>query len=136
MAQKRIHRSQYPRMVYAGGRPLNYCGIRCSFEVLGGKWKMLIISMLVDRPLRYSEIRRAIPEVSEKMLISSLQELELHEIVTRTVLDAVPPQVEYSLTDYGRTVMPAVRALYDWGERHISLHADKIFLQPKERSEA
>lgn len=136
MSLKKIHRSQYPRMIYAGGRPLNYCGIRCSFEVLGGKWKMLIISLLVDRPLRYSEIRRAIPEVSEKMLISSLQELELHAIVTRKVLDAVPPRVEYDLSDYGRSVLPAVQALYDWGERHISLHADKIFFQPKEVTNA
>jgi len=128
MAKKMIHRSQYPQVYQAGGRPINYCGIRCSIEVLGGKWKVLILTLLTDKPLRYSELRRAIPEVSEKMLISSLQELEYHAIVSRTVLEPVPPQVEYALTDYGRTTIPLAQMLYEWGEGHISRHADKVFL--------
>jgi DNA-binding HxlR family transcriptional regulator len=131
MAQKLIHRSQYPKMLPAEGRPLNYCGIRCCIEVLGGKWKMLLISLLAERSMRYSELRRAIPEVSEKMLISSLQELEYHGIVHRQVLEAVPPQVAYSLTDYGRTVTDVATVLYEWGERHIATHGDKIFFPAK-----
>lgn len=67
-------------------------------EVLGGKWKLLIVAELFKNKKRYSELKRSIPEISEKMLISSLQELEHHNIVVRTVVEAIPPQVEYSLS--------------------------------------
>ena len=122
-----MHRSHYPKLYSAGGRPVNYCGIRCSLEVLGGKWKLLLLTLIADKPLRYSELRRAIPDVSEKMLISSLQEMEYHSLIERKVLEAVPPQVEYTLSDYGRTALPLVKMLYDWGEGHIATHAEKIF---------
>lgn len=131
MAKKKMFRSLYPRPVQAGERPLNYCGIRCSLEVLGGKWKLLIVPLLIDGPKRYGVLKRAIPEVSEKMLISSLQELEYHHLVSRTVLDTVPPHVEYALTDYGRQMLPLLDALYRWGEQHIAQHSDRLFWEPR-----
>lgn len=109
------------------GRPLNYCGIRCSMEVLGGKWKLLIVASLAKGSLRFSELKKDIPEISEKMLIRSLQDLEYHKIVDRLVHEQVPPKVEYSLTEYGQSVIPLLKALFQWGETHIEKHSDLIF---------
>jgi DNA-binding HxlR family transcriptional regulator len=95
--------------------------------VLGGKWKLLIVAELFKCKKRYSELKRSIPEISEKMLISSLQELEYHNIVIRTVVEAIPPQVEYSLSEYGQSVRPLLETLFDWGEGHIKGYSDKIF---------
>jgi DNA-binding HxlR family transcriptional regulator len=125
---KKQFKSMYPRNVeMENGRPLNYCGIRCSMEVLGGKWKLLIVAELFKGTMRYSELKRSIPEISEKMLISSLQELEHHTIVNRKVIEVIPPQVEYSLSDYGESVRPLLEALFGWGEGHINQHSNKIF---------
>jgi DNA-binding HxlR family transcriptional regulator len=126
--KKKQFKSLYPRLVEVeDGRPINYCGIRCSLEVLGGKWKLLIIAELFKSTKRYSELKRSIPEISEKMLISSLQELEYHNIVIRKVVEAIPPQVEYSLSEYGQSVRPVIENLFGWGESHIKRHSDKVF---------
>ncbi|HEY0053937.1 MAG TPA: helix-turn-helix domain-containing protein [Pedobacter sp.] len=126
--KKKQFKTLYPRNIETdNGRPLNYCGIRCSIEVLGGKWKLLIVAELFKSKKRYSELKRAIPEISEKMLISSLQELEYHNIVIRTVVEAIPPQVEYSLSEYGKSVRSVLETLFVWGQGHINEHNDKIF---------
>jgi DNA-binding HxlR family transcriptional regulator len=126
--KKKQFKTLYPRNIESvNGRPLDYCGIRCSMEVLGGKWKLLIVAELFKSKKRYSELKRSIPEISEKMLISSLQELEHHNIVVRTVVEAIPPQVEYTLSTYGQTVRPVLETLFGWGEGHIKKHRDKIF---------
>ena len=126
--KKKQFKTLYPRNIETvNGRPLDYCGIRCSMEVLGGKWKLLIVAELFKNKKRYSELKRSIPEISEKMLISSLQELEHHNIVVRTVVEAIPLQVEYSLSKYGQSVRPVLETLFGWGESHIKKHSDKIF---------
>jgi DNA-binding HxlR family transcriptional regulator len=126
--KKKQFKTLYPRNIETGsGRPLEYCGIRCSLEVLGGKWKLLIAAELFKGKKRYSELKRSIPEISEKMLISSLQELEHHNIVVRTVVEAIPPQVEYSLSEYGLSVRAVLETLFAWGDGHILKHSDKIF---------
>ncbi len=127
---KKEFKSKYPvklDMKDENGRPLNYCGIRCSMEVLGGKWKLLIVASLFKKKMRYSELRKSIPEISEKMLISSLQELEYQQIVHRHVFETIPPQVEYSLTEYGLQTKPLLELLFAWGENHIENHGDLIF---------
>ena len=126
--KKKQFKTLYPRNIETvDGRPLDYCGIRCAMEVLGGKWKLLIVSELIKSKKRYSELKRSIPEISEKMLISSLQDLEYHNIVIRTVIEAIPPQVEYSLSKYGQSVHLVLETLHNWGEGHIKQHSDKIF---------
>jgi DNA-binding HxlR family transcriptional regulator len=126
--KKKQFKILYPRNIETvNGRLIDYCGIRCSMEVLGGKWKLLIVAELFKSKKRYSELKRSIPEISEKMLISSLQELEHHNIVVRTVVEAIPPQVEYSLSKYGQSVRPVLETLFGWGEGHIKKHCDKIF---------
>ena len=68
-----------------------------------------------------------VPEIIEKMLIRSLQDLEFHQIVVRKAFDVVPPKVGYSLTDYGRSAIPLLLALFNWGENHIEKHKDLVF---------
>jgi DNA-binding HxlR family transcriptional regulator len=87
--------------------------LRC----LEGRWKMMILSHLFAGPLmRFSELQRAIPKVSQKMLIQQLRDLERHGIVSRLVHPQVPPKVEYGLTDLGRALGPVFLALLDWAD--------------------
>jgi len=86
-----------------------------ALKILDGRWKMMIIFNLFARPvLRFSELERAIPAVSQKMLIQQLRELERDGIVQRTIHAQVPPKVEYALTDLGRGLCPALDALLKW----------------------
>lgn len=126
--KKKQFRSSHPRTVNSvDGDTIDYCGIRCCLEVLGGKWKMLIIAELLKGRRRYSDLKRSIPEVSHKMLTDSLRELEYHHIVERTMLNIKGVQVEYSLSPYGKTVRPVLQVLYNWGDNHIKTHVDKVF---------
>lgn len=84
--------------------------------ILGGRWKMLIVFHLFGAPvLRFSELERAIPAVSQKMLAQQLRELERDGVVERTVYAEVPPRVDYRLTAWGRALCPAIDALLWWG---------------------
>jgi DNA-binding HxlR family transcriptional regulator len=90
-------------------------GMETAFRMLEGRWKMIIIFHLFDRSvLRFSELQRAIPGVSQKMLIQQLRELERDGIVERTVYPQVPPKVEYRLTVWGQAMCPALDALLEW----------------------
>ena len=92
--------------------------VESTLAVIGGKWKLLILAHLVDETHRYSNLRRRIPQITEKMLIQQLRELERDGLVKRTVYPTVPPKVEYSFTKYSRTLCPMMQAMYDWGKRH------------------
>ena len=90
-------------------------GIEGAFRILEGRWKMMIIFRLFDRTvLRFSELERAIPGVSQKVLIQQLRELERDGVVERRVYPQVPPKVEYRLTDWGQAMCPALDALLEW----------------------
>jgi DNA-binding HxlR family transcriptional regulator len=90
-------------------------GVEAAFRILEGRWKMIIIFHLFARGvLRFSELERAIPAVSQKMLIQQLRELERDGIVSRTVYPQVPPKVEYDLTAWGKAMCPALDALLEW----------------------
>jgi DNA-binding HxlR family transcriptional regulator len=90
-------------------------GMETAFRMLEGRWKMIIIFHLFDRSvLRFSELQRAIPGVSQKMLIQQLRELERDGIVERTVYPQVPPKVEYWLTVWGQAMCPALDSLLEW----------------------
>lgn len=95
------------------------CPVRTTLNVLGGKWKLLILSCLLDEPRRYGELRRLMPEITEKMLIQELRDLEADGIVARTVQQAVPPRVEYSLTEQGERVRPVFTELVGWGIQYL-----------------
>ncbi|GAA4352004.1 winged helix-turn-helix transcriptional regulator [Hymenobacter saemangeumensis] len=95
------------------------CPVRTGLNVLGGKWKLLILSYLLDQPRRYGELRRLMPEITEKMLIQELRELEADGIVQRTVHQQVPPRVDYSLTEQGQRVRPVFMELLGWGLNYL-----------------
>jgi DNA-binding HxlR family transcriptional regulator len=101
-------------------------GVEAALRMLEGRWKMVIIFHLFDNPvLRFSELERAIPAVSQKMLIQQLRELERDGIVARQVYPQVPPKVEYRLTEWGQAMCPALDALLEWA----ALRADPICVE-------
>jgi DNA-binding HxlR family transcriptional regulator len=109
------------------GSPKKYrVGVEVALEVMGGKWKPLIIYHLMTGRKRTSELRRLIPDITQKMLTTQLRGLEKDEIVQRKVYSEVPPKVEYELTDYGWGLKPALDHLCYWGEEHLEkVHGDK-----------
>jgi DNA-binding HxlR family transcriptional regulator len=102
-----------------GESPAFRCPVEATLDVIGGKWKVVVLFWLKDRTLRFGELRRKIPGVSERMLTQQLRELEGHGIVHREVYPEVPPKVEYSLTDYGRTLRPITDLMCEWGKKHM-----------------
>jgi DNA-binding HxlR family transcriptional regulator len=100
-------------------RKIYHCPVEAALDVLGGKWKPLILWWLHQRTCRFSELRRLIPGITEKMLTQQLRELESDGIVHRRVFPVVPPKVEYSLTEHGRSLKRALRAMCDWGRIHM-----------------
>ena len=98
---------------------VSVCPITASLEVLGGKWKVLVLARLAEHPLlRFGELHRLIPKVSQKMLTQQLRELEEAGLVARRIYAEVPPRVEYRLTPHGQTLQPVLSALRDWGDLH------------------
>src|SRR4051794_1931999 len=102
-----------------GEPPAFHCPVEATLDVIGGKWKVVILFWVKDRTLRFGELRRKIPGVSERMLTQQLRELEEHGIVHREVYPEVPPRVEHSLTDYGRTLGPITELMCAWGTKHM-----------------
>ncbi len=94
------------------------CGLGPAFEVIGGKWKALILWEISEQPRRFGELKRLVPGISEKMLIQQLREMEAHGIVRRESFHEVPPRVEYSITAKGAALNAALGPLADWGEQH------------------
>ena len=99
------------------------CPIAATIAMLGGKWKPMIVHMLAAGTLRFGQIKRKLPAVSQKMLTQQLRELEADGIVRRVVYAQVPPRVEYSLTAHGAALKPILEALYVWGAEHAALTA-------------
>jgi DNA-binding HxlR family transcriptional regulator len=95
------------------------CGIDAAMDVIGGKWKVLILWALDERPCRFGELRRNLPGVTEKVLAAQLRELEADGIVHREAFEEVPPRVEYSLTPLGASLNAALAPLGAWGREHI-----------------
>ncbi|MGY6654504.1 winged helix-turn-helix transcriptional regulator [Amycolatopsis sp. TRM77291] len=93
------------------------CAVELAVDVIGGKWKPVILSHLKEGVHRYGELRRRMPGVSEKMLIQHLRELEADGLVLRESREGRVPHVEYRLTEEGERLRPALEALYDWGTR-------------------
>jgi DNA-binding HxlR family transcriptional regulator len=94
------------------------CSVAVTAEFVGGKWKSVILFYLLDGTLRFSELRRKIPGITQRMLTLQLRELEADGIVSRTVHPVVPPCVEYRLTPFGLTLEPVLRHMAEWGKRY------------------
>jgi len=94
------------------------CGLGPAFQVIGGKWKALILWLVRNEPRRFGELRRLVPDISEKVLIQQLREMEADGIVHRKVFHEVPPRVEYSATELGVSLDDALVSLAKWGQKH------------------
>lgn len=103
-----------------------HCPVEVAMELVGGKWTSVILAHIKESPRRFSELRRLIPDVSEKMLTQRLRQLERDGLVSRTVKSSTPPHVSYALTDAGQSLAPALQALYDWGQVWANTHGIRI----------
>ncbi len=95
------------------------CPIEKTLRLIVGKWKTILLWHLSSGTKRYGELKKLIPDVSEKMLIQSLRELEKDELVIRKVYPEVPPKVEYLLSKRGKSLSPLICALNTWGAKHL-----------------
>ena len=103
------------------------CPVEATLELIGGKYKALILWHLAESKLRYSQLRLQISGITPKMLTQQLRELEARQLIHREVFPIVPPKVEYSLTDLGKSLIPILVAMRDWGSDYLR---DKKNLEP------
>ena len=105
----------------------NYrCEIELTLEIISGKWKALILWNLgVHEKIRFNEFRRIIPEVTQKILTQQLRNLEDANIINRKVYNQVPPMVEYSLSEYGKKLIPILEQMDIWGEEYVDNYYNK-----------
>ena len=95
-----------------------YCPVKLTADIIGGKWKPLILYYLEGGTLRFSELQKRIPGMTKKMLTQHLRELERDGVIRRKVYAVVPPRVEYSLTRHGESLKPLLKAMSAWGSKH------------------
>ncbi|MCM2358957.1 MAG: helix-turn-helix transcriptional regulator [Geobacteraceae bacterium] len=97
------------------------CSVEVTLAIIGGKWKPAILWHLKRRTMRFSELQRRFPETTRKMLTQQLRELEEDGLIHREVYPQVPPKVEYSFTEKGRSVNPVLDLMYEWGKEFIKM---------------
>ena len=101
------------------------CEKELTLSIIGGKWKMLILWHLgKEGTKRFGELKNLMPGITQRMLVTQLRELEEHLIVHREIYPVVPPKVEYSLTDQGRTLIPILDSMYEWGKDYMEQNLD------------
>ncbi len=91
------------------------CPVATTVQLIGGKWKLLLLRNLLQRPWRFNELKKSLDGISQKVLTDSLRSLEADGIVARTVFPEVPPRVEYALTELGESMRPIIDAMAQWG---------------------
>jgi DNA-binding HxlR family transcriptional regulator len=103
-------------MNHATLRQVHVCPVETGLELIGGRWKARILWKLYDnRTMRFGELRRGLPGITEKMLAQQLKELEHDQLIIRTQYPEMPPRVEYALSEFGRSLTPVLEALKAWG---------------------
>lgn len=96
------------------------CPVEATLELIGGKYKALILFHLIEGKLRFSELQRNIPKATPKMLTQQLRELERDNLLLRTVYPVIPPKVEYQLTDFGKSIIPVLESMCNWGSNYLN----------------
>ncbi|MGL5382863.1 MAG: winged helix-turn-helix transcriptional regulator [Culicoidibacterales bacterium] len=115
-------------------KPEYICSLELAMDVIGGKWKLMILWYLIDGTKRFSELKRSLPGITQKMLTQQLRELEATGIVSRTVYPVVPPKVEYTLTQEGESLIPLLQDLCHFADNYAAHHAislNRCVLPPK-----
>ncbi len=102
------------------------CPVVYAVSKLGGKWKLIVVHNLIEGPKRFGELRRAIPDITQRMLTLTLRELEEDGIVNREVFEVVPPHVEYSLTAVGQDLENVMSSLGDWGRANFAQRRNAV----------
>ncbi|MBB6734603.1 winged helix-turn-helix transcriptional regulator [Cohnella zeiphila] len=102
------------------------CPVEVTLDAIGGKWKTVILRYLSKQTLRYSQLQRRMPNITQRMLTLQLKELEADGLIRRTVYDEAVKRVEYSLTDSGKTVEPILELMCEWGKRRAREFALKV----------
>lgn len=97
------------------------CPVEATLEVIGGKWKGIILYHLLEKTYRFGELKRVMPGITQHMLTKQLRELEADGIVRRKVYAEVPPKVEYSVTEIGESLRDIVTLMRDWGRKHFNM---------------
>lgn len=106
------------------GQPMDACPVRDVLDRIGDKWSVLLLLTLAERPHRFGALRRAVPDISQRMLTQTLRDLQRDGLIRRTVFPTVPPSVEYALTPLGETLLLPLRALVGWADdRHADIRA-------------
>jgi DNA-binding HxlR family transcriptional regulator len=101
-------------------KPYDYdCPIEATISIIGGKWKAISLYYLIDGSKRFNELVSLLETVSSRILSKQLKELEIEGIITRSVYAETPPKVEYSLSNYGKTLIPVINLICEWGELHL-----------------
>lgn len=101
------------------------CPVATTVQLIGSKWKILIIRNLMGRPWRFNELKKDLDGISQKVLTDSLRSMEEDGIVTRTVYPEVPPRVEYALSELGQSMRPIIKAMEIWGTEYKEKYAKK-----------
>ena len=94
------------------------CPVAITVNLIGSKWKLLIIRNLLDRPYRFNELKKSLEGISQKVLTDSLKSMEEDGLITRTVYPEIPPHVEYALSELGETMRPILDAMKEWGTNY------------------
>ena len=113
-----------------------HCPVEATISLIGGKYKSLILWKLTSGTLRFSQLRKEVPCATPKMLTQQLRELETDGLVNREVFPVVPPKVEYSLTDFGRSIGPVLESMYEWGTGYLGKEGKEVncsMVPPKEK---
>lgn len=98
------------------------CHVEDALHILIGKWKpIILLHLMKHKTMRFSELKSYIPGITQKMLTKQLRELESEDIIKRVVYPVIPPKVEYSITDYGKSLEPILNSMHQWGVQH-TLH--------------
>lgn len=96
-----------------------HCPVEATLDIIGGKWKSIILFRILEQTRRFNELRRLQPSLTQRVLTNQLRELERDGLISRKVYAEVPPKVEYSITEFGRTLEPVLLALTRWAEKHM-----------------
>ena len=100
------------------------CPVATTVQLIGSKWKLLIMRNLLARPWRFNELRKDLDGISQKVLTDSLRSMEQDGIITRTVYPEVPPRVEYALSELGESMRPIIKAMEVWGKNYKEKYPD------------
>lgn len=113
------------------------CSMELTLDIIGGKWKTLILWHLgLDGTKRFSEVKKSLPGITQKMLTQQLRELEAYGMINRKVYPQVPPKVEYSLTEEGKSLMPVLKTMCTWGRNYYDSYEAKYGTECEDEYEA